>query len=279
MSLEHPNVVPIYDAGDVDGRVYLAMRLVDGSDLGTLLRAEGALEPARAIAICAQIAAALDAAHASGLVHRDVKPSNVLLDGSDHVYLADFGLTRRLDDEERPVGEDRSLGTPAYLAPEQLEGGPVDGSADLYSLGCLLYECLTGEVVFPARLAARGRVGAPRGRATEAEPRAARVAGVDRRHRRPGPREGARTALRELWGAGRRRRTGARHRHAAALPPTANSAPGRRRRAGNRGRRRSDRDLSGTRSSKELAPFRRTEHARANRPGDQEGRRRRRRGP
>jgi hypothetical protein len=149
MSLEHPNVVPIYDAGDVDGRVYLAMRLVDGSDIGTLLRAEGALEPARAIAICAQIAAALDAAHASGLVHRDVKPSNVLLDGSDHVYLADFGLTRRLDDEERPVGEDRSLGTPAYLAPEQLEGGPVDGSADLYSLGCLLYECLTGEVVFP----------------------------------------------------------------------------------------------------------------------------------
>ena len=132
MSLEHPNVVPIYDAGDVNGRVYLAMRLVDGSDLGTLLKAEGALEPARAIAICAQIAAALDAAHASGLVHRDVKPSNVLLDGSGHVYLADFGLTRRLDDEERPVGEDRSLGTPAYLAPEQLEGGQVDGGADLY---------------------------------------------------------------------------------------------------------------------------------------------------
>ena len=149
MSLEHPTVVPIYDAGDVDGRVYLAMRLVDGSDLGSLLRTKGALEPARAVAICAQIAAALDAAHASGLVHRDVKPSNVLLDASEHVYLADFGLTRRLDDEWTESGLDRSIGTPAYLAPEQLEAGPIDGSADVYSLGCVLYECLTGEAVFP----------------------------------------------------------------------------------------------------------------------------------
>ena len=97
MSLEHPNVVPIYDAGDVDGRLYLAMRLVGGTDLRKLLRAEGALEPARALAICRQVASALDAAYAKGLVHRDVKPSNVLLDDNDHVYLADFGLTRRLD--------------------------------------------------------------------------------------------------------------------------------------------------------------------------------------
>jgi hypothetical protein len=149
MSLEHPNVVPIYDAGDFDGRVYLAMRLVDGSDLGSLLRAEGALEPARAWAICKQVAAALDAAHARGLVHRDVKPSNVLLDSSEHVYLADFGLTRSLDDEGGKAGEDRSVGTPAYLAPEQLEGQSVDGRADVYSLGCVLYECLTGEPVFP----------------------------------------------------------------------------------------------------------------------------------
>jgi Protein kinase domain len=149
MSLEHPNVVPIYDAGDVDGRVYLAMRLVDGTDLGSLLRVEGALEPARALTICGQIASALDAAHARGLVHRDVKPSNVLLDSSEHVYLADFGLTRRLDDPIGEAGEERSVGTPAYLAPEQLEGRPVDGRADGYSLGCVLYECLTGEHVFP----------------------------------------------------------------------------------------------------------------------------------
>src|SRR5215472_17412417 len=149
MSLEHPNVVPIYDAGDVDGRVYLAMRLVDGTDLGSLVRTEGALEPERAMAICRQIAAALDAAHQRGLVHRDVKPSNVLLDVSEHVYLADFGLTRSLDDERGGAGEDRAVGTPAYLAPEQIEGRPVDGRADVYSLGCVLYECLTGEPVFP----------------------------------------------------------------------------------------------------------------------------------
>jgi YVTN family beta-propeller protein len=149
MSLEHPNVVPIYDAGDVDGRVYLAMRLVDGSDLGSVLRTEEALEPARALAICSQVGLALDAAHASGLVHRDVKPSNVLLDRSEHVYLADFGLTRRLDEQLGDPADDRSLGTPAYLAPEQLDGQSVDGRADVYSLGCLLYESLTGERVFP----------------------------------------------------------------------------------------------------------------------------------
>lgn len=145
MSLEHPNVVPIYDAGDVGERVYLAMRLVDGSDLGALLRAEGALEAARATAICGQVASALDAAHARGLVHRDVKPSNVLLDATEHAYLADFGLTRSLDDE---AGEDRVFGTPGYLAPEQIEGGAVNGAADVYALGCMLFECLTGEPVF-----------------------------------------------------------------------------------------------------------------------------------
>jgi DNA-binding beta-propeller fold protein YncE len=149
MSLEHPNVVPIYDAGDVDGSLYLAMRLVDGQDLGSLLTADGPLEPARAVVICSQVAAALDAAHARGLVHRDVKPSNVLLDGDEHVYLADFGLTRRLEEQTADQGQGRSLGTPAYLAPEQIEGGPVDGRADVYSLACLLFESLTGEVVFP----------------------------------------------------------------------------------------------------------------------------------
>jgi serine/threonine protein kinase len=144
MSLEHPNVVPIYDAGEVDGRLYLAMRLVGGTDLRKLLRTEGALEPARVLAICRQVANALDTAHTKGLVHRDVKPSNVLLDENEHVYLADFGLTRRLDAAGTAATDDRSVGTPAYLAPEQIEGAPVGGPADVYALGCMLFECLTG---------------------------------------------------------------------------------------------------------------------------------------
>ena len=153
MALEHPNVVPIYDAGDVDGRLYLAMRLVDGTDLGALLREEGPLEPARALAICGQVAYALDTAHDKGLVHRDVKPSNVLLDANEHVYLADFGLTRRLEEQGALAGDGHSVGTPAYLAPEQIEGRPVDGRVDVYALGCVLYECLTGSV--PYRRASR----------------------------------------------------------------------------------------------------------------------------
>ena len=148
MSLEHPNVVPVHDAGDVDDRLYLAMRFVEGTDLRALLRAEGPLEPARALAICRQVASALDAAHARGLVHRDVKPSNVLLDADEHAYLADFGLSRLVADGSPPI-DGRSLGTPAYFAPEQLDGEPVDGRADLYSLACLLYECLGGEPPFP----------------------------------------------------------------------------------------------------------------------------------
>jgi hypothetical protein len=148
MALEHPNVVPIHDAGEADGQLYLVMRYVEGTDLRTLLQREGALPPARALALVAQVAAALDAAHGQGLVHRDVKPSNVLLDGDEHVYLADFGLTRRFSDGNVLTADARSLGTPAYLAPEQIEGGPVDGRADIYSLACLLFECLTGTAPF-----------------------------------------------------------------------------------------------------------------------------------
>jgi YVTN family beta-propeller protein len=148
-SLEHPNVVPIYDARELDSRLVIAMRLVEGTDLKALLQKDGPLGPKRAVAICAQVGAALDAAHARGLVHRDVKPSNVLLDEQEHVYLADFGLTRRLADRGVPGEEGLSIGTPAYVSPEQIEGDEVDGSADLYSLGCLLYESLTGVTPFP----------------------------------------------------------------------------------------------------------------------------------
>jgi YVTN family beta-propeller protein len=168
MSLEHPNVVPIHDAGEANGRLYLAMRRVEGTDLRALLRDEGALQPSRALAIVSQIAQALDAAHANGLVHRDVKPSNVLLDQHEHVYLADFGLTRRQSEVGTQVGDARSLGTPAYLAPEQIEGGPIDGRADVYSLGCLLFECLTGAPPFSGS----SRLGVAWAHLEEAAPRA-----------------------------------------------------------------------------------------------------------
>jgi YVTN family beta-propeller protein len=148
-SLEHPNVIPIHDAGDVDGQLYLVMRLADGGDLKKLLADREKLEPRRAVAICAQVADALDAAHALGLVHRDVKPSNVLLDQRGHVYLADFGLSRRLSEQAPGFDAGLSLGTPAYVAPEQIEGKDVDGRADQYSLACLLHECVTGRSPFP----------------------------------------------------------------------------------------------------------------------------------
>jgi ABC-type branched-subunit amino acid transport system substrate-binding protein/streptogramin lyase len=142
-SIDHPNVIPVYDAGEVAGELYIAMRFVEGIDLRGLL-CEGPLEPAMALAIVAQVADALDVAHERGLVHRDVKPSNVLIDQRGHVYLADFGLTRRLGEVAVAVDPARSLGTADYVSPEQIRGDDVDARADLYSLGCLLYECLAG---------------------------------------------------------------------------------------------------------------------------------------
>ena len=146
MSLEHPNVVPIHDAGEPKAAVPgdAAGR---GHGPARAPTARGALEPARALAIVSQIAQALDAAHAKGLVHRDVKPSNVLLDADEHVYLADFGLTRRLRGRRRRRRR-RPARNAGYLAPEQIEGGDV-AATDVYSLGCLLYECLTGDPPFP----------------------------------------------------------------------------------------------------------------------------------
>ena len=148
-SLDHPNVVPIYEAGEADGRLFIAMRYVDGTDLKALLRRDGALAPERAVAIASQVADALDAAHAQGLVHRDVKPSNVLIDqqrGREHVYLADFGLTQSVSDT-RPT-DGHLMGTVDYVAPEQIVGDHVDGRADIYALGCLLFESLTGSLPF-----------------------------------------------------------------------------------------------------------------------------------
>ena len=152
-SLDHPNVIPLYDAGEADGVLYIAMRFVDGVDLSSLIASEGKLEPARTARIVAQVASALDAAHEAGLVHRDVKPSNVLLPArgagrGEHAYLGDFGLTKRVLSESGVTGSSAFIGTIAYVAPEQIEGKSVDARADQYSLACLVYECLTGRRPF-----------------------------------------------------------------------------------------------------------------------------------
>jgi YVTN family beta-propeller protein len=147
--LEHPNVVPIHDVGEVEAQLFVVMRLVEEGDLKALLAREGTLEARQALALVSQVASALDAAHERGLVHRDVKPSNVLVDGRGHAYLSDFGLSRRLSDQAAGFDAGLSLGTPAYVAPEQIEGKEIDGRADQYSLACVLYECLAGERPFP----------------------------------------------------------------------------------------------------------------------------------
>jgi predicted ATPase len=142
-AIEHPNIIPIYDAGEADGLLYLAMRLVEGYDLGTLIEREGALEPRHAVGILEQVASALDAAHARDLVHRDVKPSNILIDdASGRVFLADFGVARR-GQADAGAKSDLMVGTVDYAAPEQLRGDPVGPSADVYALGCVLFESLT----------------------------------------------------------------------------------------------------------------------------------------
>ena len=150
-SLEHPHILPVYGAGEVEGLLYIAMRYVDGSDLRRLLRSEGPLEPSRALELLGDVADALDAAHERGLVHRDVKPSNILISvqaGTEHSYLADFGLAWHTGD--RPADRSTSIvGTVDYIAPEQIDRDDVDQRADVYALGCVLYECLTGEIPFP----------------------------------------------------------------------------------------------------------------------------------
>ena len=135
-------MIPIYEAGEHDGQLYLAMRFVEGSDLRTILQREEKLSPERTLAVLAQVADALDAAHRRALVHRDVKPANVLLDEDGHAYLTDFGITKQVGGDSTDTG--RVVGTLDYLAPEQIRGDPVDGRADVYALGCLLYECLAG---------------------------------------------------------------------------------------------------------------------------------------
>src|SRR3954470_20001943 len=147
--LEHPGIVTVYDAGDVNGVLFLAMRFVRGTDLAATLVERGPLAVGETSAILEQVGAALDAAHAAGLVHRDVKPANVMIEGQ-RCYLTDFGLTKRASsDSQQLTAAGQFLGTVDYVAPEQIEGKDVDGRADVYALGCVLFECLTGSRPYP----------------------------------------------------------------------------------------------------------------------------------
>jgi len=149
-SIEHPNVIPVYHAGERDGVLYIVMRYIDGPDLRALVRAEGRLAPERAAHIVAQVGGALDAAHRHGLVHRDVKPANVLLGDDDHAYLTDFGLTKRSATTDGG-GLSRAggwVGTLGYVAPEQIRGERIDARTDVYALGCVLVYALTGSAPY-----------------------------------------------------------------------------------------------------------------------------------
>jgi len=147
-SLDHPSIIPIYDADEREGILYIAMRYVEGTDLRRLLKAEAPLAPQQALRLLEPVSAGLDAAHAKGLVHRDVKPANILIEqASGRVFVSDFGLAKLVS----AVGMARTgsfLGTVDYCAPEQIEGKPVDARTDVYSLGCVLFECLTGQPPF-----------------------------------------------------------------------------------------------------------------------------------
>ncbi len=147
-SLDHPNVIPIHAAGEHDGVLYIAMRLVVGDDLRTVLRANGQLAPERTVRLIVQVASALDAAHARGLVHRDVKPANLLVTPDDHVYLTDFGLSKRLSGDTDATRTGMVLGSLDYIAPEQIRGDRIGPFTDVYSLGCMIVHLLTGTVPF-----------------------------------------------------------------------------------------------------------------------------------
>ncbi|OBK40934.1 serine/threonine-protein kinase [Mycobacterium kubicae] len=148
--LHDPHVVPIHGCGEIEGQLYIDMRLIDGTDLQSVLEREGALSPSRAVTIVRQIAAALDAAHAETVIHRDVKPANILLGNDDFACLVDFGLANAATDTKL-TSEGTTIGSFAYLAPERLASGEVTPGADIYALACVLYECLTGSAPYESR--------------------------------------------------------------------------------------------------------------------------------
>jgi serine/threonine protein kinase len=150
-AIDHSHVVQIFHAGEERGLLYVTMRYIHGTDLRTLLAEEGRLAPDRAVGIIAQVAGALDAAHRRGLVHRDVKPANVLItrrDGAEHAFLTDFGVSKERSADKGLTRTGFAVGTADYMAPEQARGVEVDARADIYALGCVLYRALTGAVLY-----------------------------------------------------------------------------------------------------------------------------------
>ena len=200
-ALDEPHVVPTVAVGEDAGTLYLAMAYIDGHDLREILRREGPLAPERAVDLIGQVAGALDAAHARGLVHRDVKPGNVLVaatDAGEHAYLCDFGLAKHISSVTSLTGERNLVGTIAYISPEQIEGGTIDGRADVYSLGLHALRVPHRRGAVHARERARGRL-RPHARAAAARQRGpGRPARRPRRRARDGHGEGARRPLREL---------------------------------------------------------------------------------
>jgi serine/threonine-protein kinase len=170
--IDHPNIIPVFDAGEADGALYIAMRYVKGSDLKSMLEREETLGVGRTLYLLEQAAAALDAAHARDLVHRDVKPANILVEQpSEHVFLSDFGIVKQTTDSRGLTRTGIFVGTVDYAAPEQIEGRGVDHRTDVYALGCVLYECLTGRIPFSRE----GEVAIMHAHLTEAPPQVTAV--------------------------------------------------------------------------------------------------------
>ncbi len=225
-ALNEPHVVPIHGYGEIDGRLYLDMRLIEGRTLGAILSDSGKpLDPALAVSVVEQVAAALDAAHATGLIHRDVKPSNILITGSDFAYLIDFGLARTAG-EAGLTTAGSTLGTLAYMAPERFSGGQADPRSDVYALTCVLYECLTGVRPYPddsLEQQIAGHISSPAPRPSEKNPKLAAFDEVIAKGmaKKPGQRyasagEVAAAARQAL--TARVRRAGSSGRHALAEP-------------------------------------------------------------
>ena len=187
--LREPHVIPIHDFGEIDGQLFIDMRLVDGADIGALLETDGRIAPQRAVHLISQVAEALDAAHADHLVHRDIKPSNILVTSSDFVYVVDFGIARSIGGRQTPLtNTGATIGTLHYMAPERFAGHDIDGRADVYSLACVLHECLTGAPPFGGKRSARADVCPALLRsAAGQQPGRGRAAGLGRRDR---PRHG-----------------------------------------------------------------------------------------